>query len=475
MATLPSLLRRGLVGLLPALLASPSLLSQDPATPYRLFVGVDHKLKDGETADHYRRIDALKANQVVLDEPGHPTLPLRSAGAFSWEHKPRISRTPVTIADLEQRKAFTISNDQKMAYLATQNHMAIYQQEKTDAARLAAADERYTQMIRRSVYVMSERDYEARMKMIGVNYTPGGGGGLNFENPGGVYGGAEVGPLLRDANQDVFEAEMDLDNQLLTESTTPANLDFLDRAQATQGGEDVLELSFQLSSPVPVADAYVVVMGAVTQGEEEGVVVFHQPVGAIGPEPRKISVRKTGFQPGFTIKDVKLHVYIHGKELGTNLSEKAVPLTPDQARGYLLLSHVASHQFDTLGPAPVWELVPPAVLANKDAKAFDYPVVVNIDADGSVISIHDDERAAQEFLNEIRDAATLRQRTTPEKAAASLGASVRVADAAVALDQTGRLPPRIVAAIQDMVFLPAIDLGQPQPGTTRVNLAEFYR
>ena len=39
--------------------------------------------------------------------------------------------------DFEQHRAYSLRNDKAMQYMSTQNHMAVYQQEKTDAARLA--------------------------------------------------------------------------------------------------------------------------------------------------------------------------------------------------------------------------------------------------------------------------------------------------------------------------------------------------
>jgi len=416
-------------------------------------------LRNETEADDYRRVDALKPRQIILDEPGRPMVPLRQTTAFSWERIPRVSRVPITIADFEHHRAYTVQNDAAMANMRTQNDMVLYQQEKVDAARAKAG---FSDLMRMSATAVVAENDRAEREGIAVTAMTREAAQANLDN----------WSAQAEADFNTMTDQMDQSASIISDPT------FIDRMQAGVNGgtAEVLELSFRVSSPVPIADAYVVVMGAIKQPDETaGVVVFPQPIGAIGPEPRLIKIRQTGFEPGFTITDVKLHLYSHGKELGTNLSEKAVQLTRDQAREYLLLTHVATHQFDTLGPVPVWELVPPAVLANKDPKAFDYPVVVNIDADGSVISIHDDEQAAREFLNEIQEASALRQRATPQKAAASLGESVRVADDSVALDQTGRLPTRIVAAIQDMVFLPGIDLGQPQVGTTRVNLAEFYR
>src|SRR5690606_23466805 len=192
--------------------------------------------------------------------------------------------------------------------------------------------------------------------------------------------------------------------------------------------------------------------------------------------PRKIKIRKTGFQPGFEIEEVKLHVYTHGKELATNLSERAVAMTPDQAREFLLLSHISEHAVETVGPTPVWELVPPAVLAARDPAVFNYPVVVNIDADGSVISIHDGVDEAKAFLDLVHEESNLRTRPTTDRNFDRLTDSVRIRDQQeTTLDQTGRLPPAVSAAIADMVFLPALELGAPVAGMAQINLADFYR
>ena len=443
---------------------------------YRLFVGVDLMLKQKDAG--VTRINALKPNEVIVADSEQPRVPLREAGPFSWEHVTKVSRNPVTISDFQQHRAFTLRNDKAMQYMSTQNNMAIYQQEKTDAARLAHSDAKYTQQIRRDVYVYSERDLQARAKMAGGNYTPGGRGGLDFNNPQGTYGSGQVGELLRESNVAAFEAQDAMEDQYFDAATDTVQPEFNDRMQGAtgEGGHDVMELSFQLSSPLSVADAYVVVMGAIRQGDEHGVVTFHQPVGSIGPEPRKIKIRKTGFQPGFTIEEVKLHVYTHGKELATNLSERAVEMTREQAREFLLLSHIADHPVESVSSTPVWTLAPTALLAAKSAREFDYPLIATVDADGSLLSIHESESDARAFLTEIEETADLRTRTTPGLPTGSLAQSVRVASDTEndILDRTGRLPDHVVAAMQEMVFLPALDLGSPIASTVRINLADFF-
>ncbi len=452
---------------LPSLLSAVLLTSAwltaeatNPAKPYRLFVGVDLSVK---TDDGTRRpVRTIEPSHIVLAEPERPTLSLREAPPFSWEHKTKVSRAPIAITDFQQHRTFTLRNDQKLQYLATQNNMAIYQQEKTDAARLAAAQARFTEQIARASYVAAERDKQSRAGLEGgppEGYQAGGRDGLDFAN----------------VASNVPEAEAAMADQFLETQMSTNDPTFLDRAQGVDSaaGADVMELSFNVSSPDPIANAYVVIMGAIAQGEEEGVVAFHQPIGAIGPQPRKIKVRKTGFQPGFVIKEVKLHLYAYGKELATNLSERAVGMTREEAREFLLLSHIADHAVESLPPSPVWTLAPTALLAAKSAQDFDYPVVANIDADGSIISIHNSDTAARAYLADIHNAGDLRAKATPGQ---SLSASVRVSTDGqeITFNHADHLPERVIDALRDMVFLPALDVGTPVAATTRINLADFF-
>ncbi|MCF3649411.1 hypothetical protein [Synoicihabitans lomoniglobus] len=435
-----------------------SLFAQDQSKPFRLFVGVDLLIKSPD--ESYRQVDSIKSDQVVLAEEGLPQIKLRDAGAFSWDRSTKISRAPIVIADFEQHRAYTLRNDKAMQYMNTQNHMAIYQQEKTDAARLERSDKASVQQAARTAQgyvdqaikdgmIVNERTIEA------------------------------VAAFNASADADLLVATDDMSDQFFETDSITSDQTFLDRAQsaASEGGHDALDLEFKISSPVPIANAYAVIMGAVTQDEEKGVITFYHPIGAVGPQPRKIKIRKTGFKPGFTIEDVQLHLYVHGKELATNLSERAIDMTREQAREFLLLSHLADHTLDTVDPEAVWTLVPATLLAAKDGASFNYPVIVNVDSDGSVISIHDSETDARAYLAEIHNASDLRSKATPGKTAGSLSEAVRTAsrDVPVTIDQTGRLPDNVVAAMREMIFLPALELGVPLPGTTRVNLADFFR
>ncbi len=450
--TLPLYLRFLIAGLLGA-----TLLPAQNEKDYRLFVGVDLLVSKG---DEKIPVENLRKHEVIVSAANGNRIPIKEISSFSWARLTKISRSPITISNFEEHRAFSVNNDKALQYMATQNNMVIYQQEKADAARARTGEA--SRMQSAAVQVQSNIERAERDGMI-------------------------IGPMTKEAAQafldnttaDFYEASDAMADQFSATDAAIGDPTFIDRMHAAvdEGGEDVLELTFEITSQVSIADAYIVVMGLVTQKEEEGITTFYQNIGAIGPEPRTIRVRKPGFEPGFTIKDITIHVYTHGKEIATNRSEKNFALTRDQAREFLLLSHIAQHKHETVTAEPVWNLPPPALLAAKSGEPFNYPVVVNIDADGSIISIHETEAEARTFLAQIHDEADIRSKSTPTKQTGSFAQSVRVTaeDSTVSLDQTGRVPPLVVAAMREMLFLPALDLGKPIAGTTQVNLVDFFR
>lgn len=435
------------VGLMPA---------QDEKN-YRLFVGVDLLVPKGDTKIP---VENLRKNEVVVSPADGDSISMRDVSAFSWARSTKISRAPITISDFEAQRDYSVGNDKRMQYMSTQNNMAIYQQERTGHVQAEAAQARRMQGAAYQVLSGIER-----AKREGMAVDP--------------RTNATAQAFLESTTEALDVANIAMADQFHLADSTMRDSTLIDRATGLgeEGGEDILELTFKISSLVPIADAYIVVMGHVTQDDEEGMTVFHQNIGTVGPEPRNIHVRKTGFKPGFTIKDVNVHVYTHGKEIATNRSEKNVALTHAQAREYLLLTHTAQHQRETVAAQPVWILAPPALLGAKSRELFNYPVVVNVDADGSIMSIHESEAEARVFLEQILDSADIRSKSTPTDQTSSFAQSVRLGteDSQVYLDQGVRIPPLVVAALNDMFFLPALELGTPIADTTTVNLADFYR
>ena len=450
--TLPRFTRMLIFGLL-----STSLLTAQDEKAYRLFVGVDLLVTQN---DEKIPVENLRRNEIVVSPANGNRIPLDESGGFSWIRSTKVSRAPITITDFEEHKAFTLNNDKGMQYMATQNSMAIYQQERAAVQQWESSQAQV--MVSGAVQNQASLDRAERGGMI-----------ITQESRDSAQA------FLDKSIADLDTANIAMAEQFHQADTIISDTTFIDRLSGVEGegGHDVLELSFQISSIEPIAEAYVVAMGTVTQGEEEGITAFHHHIGAIGPEPRKITVRKTGFKPGFEIKDVNVHVFTHGKEIASNRSDKNIGLTREQAREYLLLTYLSQHKRETLAPEPVWTLAPPALLATKTGDSFNFPVIVNVDADGTVISIHESESEAETFLAQIHDESDLRTKSTPTKQVDSFARTLRVTseDSQLFVSQTTRVPRAVIDAASEMVFLPALETGTPTMSTTRVNLADFYR
>ena len=125
-----------------------------------------------------------------------------------------------------------------------------------------------------------------------------------------------------------------------------------------------------------------------------------------------------------------MHLFSHGEEIASNLSEKRYALTADQAREYLSIDHIGSNPIKNLPARPAWAIAPNDLFATNDVAGYDLPVTVEVGADG---------RAASWSSN-------------------------------------GRpVPAKIQTVIKQLTFLPALERGKPVASTANVNLAEFFK
>lgn len=408
---------------------------------YRFFVGVDVLVP--QEAD-FLEVANFANGAATLAAETPVQLSLDGVKAYRWARHPKISRATVAIEGLKADRTYSLNSDPKMGWMVTQNHMAIYAQERTE--------------MQLATLVRTEEESQ---------FYKGG----PLESPYGAQG-------VPTQHEAMAQATGDFENTVasMEASTNPSTWGQL--AGDDEGTEafDTLDINFQLTSAEPLVGAYVVVLADIASKRQTGTVTVFQEVGALGPTPKKVRIRRQGLDPGFTVENVKVHVYAHGNELGTNLSDRATGLTREQARGYLLLAHLTDHKSGNILPSPVWELAPPALFANNDPKLFDFPVAVSIGPDGEVLSIHRSVQEAYDFLRVV-DIAEVNTKATPGFKGGTAPADVVPAARSTepSIDKTGALPPRVVAAINDFVFLPALKDGQPVKGIIAFNLAAFYR
>ncbi|MBT5903646.1 MAG: hypothetical protein HOH58_16215 [Opitutaceae bacterium] len=193
---------------------------------------------------------------------------------------------------------------------------------------------------------------------------------------------------------------------------------------------DALEVSFKISSPTPIADAYVFISIRVEREGKISDTSFYRHLSNIGPKPRKVRFTRDGFPTGFEVLGTKVYLFSYGEEIATNLSEKHYQLTYEEAKEFLHLSHIGENRRETVPAKPAWSLAPKHLLAEKNHQSFDFPLRIDLDASGQVVSISDDGSIVPEHLREL---------------------------------------------IEELTFFPALENGTPVASSLVINPADFYK
>ncbi len=421
------------------------------ATPFRLFAGVDLAVTRADASAPVP-ILGIGPRQFVLGDPARTRLAPGDAGSLSALSAIKVGRAELTVSEVRAVRAFTPRTDPVMQGMIMQNELALHAMDAQATAE--------------KVYLEGEASRANTYRYAAANSQAiAAGERAPFDDMGTI---ASVNAAHETDLGSVMDAHAQFDRAM----RDPLAADLTARG-AENEDYDLLDLRFDLTAPTPIRAAYVVVVARIAENGEARLRTFYQHVGDLDAKPRSIVVRHAGFKPGFELKEFEIHVYSRGQELVTNLSPKRTPLTAEQTREFLLLTHLSDHATDSCPARPVWALAPNALLGTAAAAAFDQAVAVNIDADGRLISIHDSVANARTFAADIVDAEHVRTRST-RTAPASFASSVRVSDESVALNQSQSVPPHIVAVLEEMVFLPAVDAGRPVVSTLEVNLASYF-
>ena len=217
--------------------------------------------------------------------------------------------------------------------------------------------------------------------------------------------------------------------------STPAMANAL-ALELAEGNYDLVDVSFKISSPVPLDDPYIVVLVEFSpRGAKPGEIstlIHAKGLDPIGAEPKYIRIREGGLPVGFKYLRHEVHIYNRGREVATSESSKRVELSADEARQYLLIEHLAAHKDATLPPQPVAGSLPATVRQKLSAEQLNRPCYAKISKEGLLLGVFADE-----------------------------GVSLPLADDA------------LVAAFSGAIFKPALAQGKPMSGVARVRLADL--
>jgi hypothetical protein len=197
---------------------------------------------------------------------------------------------------------------------------------------------------------------------------------------------------------------------------------------------DAMEVTFEVSSEKPLNNAYVVITTRYHERDSKPGTfrnwIYAKALDPVDRTPRKIRVVQGGFPAGFVMDDFKVHLYDRGQELATNVADKRVELTQDEAFQYMKLDYLGSHKGATLPPDAALGKLPADFRTRLTGKQAVPTLFVQVSKDGLPIEAFVDESCSQ-----------------------------KVEDT------------HVRSAIMDLRFQPALDKGKPVEGTYRLNLS----
>ncbi|GAB5562520.1 MAG: hypothetical protein SynsKO_41670 [Synoicihabitans sp.] len=372
------------------LIAAPSVAApkvvesqQAPDRPYRIFVGLDVKLfHEGD----YRAIKGITNRRAFLVGEGDPVVNISRTETAHFEHTPKVAGLALNITDVDTQRDYSIIDR------TSQNWMG----------------QRAT-----------VQNHEVQNRLTGDLNTRG--------NP------SDLGQRQRAPNT-FYNPQMTMEDrvEIAQNSDVQIQLDqefYGDDGKQQSETKTALIIEATVSSPEPIVDAFGVgFVRAMMEGRQADLMVFGN-LGPLGPEPRRVRIRKEELALKMEVLEVKLHVYREGHELVSNLSEKQFPVTRDELHEYVSLAHMADHRDEDRPAEPEWSLAPPALLSAQDPSHFDFPAQVAVDERGRVTHV----------------------------------------------DENIVLPEHIQNMVTQVVFKPALSGGTPVASTATVNLSDYFR
>jgi hypothetical protein len=160
----------------------------------------------------------------------------------------------------------------------------------------------------------------------------------------------------------------------------------LQEKNATSEGYDAMNIEFEVSSPKPLADPYIVTMIKFhPRNSGPGIVqsmVYAKALNPIDEHPAKIKFAQEGFPFDYEVIDFQLHLYNHGIEVATNISPKRQEMTPEQAFEYVKTTYITAHRTSTLPASPVMGELPPDLSSQLATGKYNEPIYVKVSKDG---------------------------------------------------------------------------------------------
>jgi hypothetical protein len=357
------------LGLAALVFASPAFADNGTAPApgdksYVLFMGADFDLQQGRGQPLHRVRDMARGSFVIYVDGREVLVPVGDSAATAI----KISKSLKLADRFVQATGFKAER----VYSATRNP---FRSLANSAGNVAAVE------------AMSEQNIQ-RVAALQAAAPPVGG------STGGDGPGVEPPPpqsaLQLDAIRRLNDANMALNSNM---NDIGRHADRM-AAEAGKQEYDAVEVALRLSSVRPLSGAYLV---AVVQYRAPGAKpsevnnwIHAEELPLLDQEPRTITIRQGGFPPGYEIVRSEVHLYEAGREIGTNVADRSMQLTREEAHQYLVVEHLASHKGETLPPSVALGLAAEDVSPLLDPAGKADVIYVKVNAEGVPIGAYRD-------------------------------------------------------------------------------------
>ena len=344
------------------------------ARTHTLFMGADFDVQSNKV---FHRVRDVSGGSFVIKVNGEEVLvPMNQAPVeFRIQQSLKLTEHSATIGDLKGERAYSPANDPVKKFVHEQPGGASHLQ--SSQAAMGST--------------MAQRD-------LGIAKSSG--------SPANI-----VAQVQQQANS----ASASYSSALSAEGSDFNNVGFYSAKLQEELAKklfDAMDVTFEVASPQPLNSPYVVIVAQYRERDERpGIAhnwIYARTLEPIDSKPRKVRLLQGGLPPGFELLNFKLHLYDRGQELATNVADKRVPLTRDEAFLYLKIDYVSSHKEATLPPTAAMGKLPADLRSRLTSAQFAHTFFVKVSKDGLPGEVFLDEACAQKaddsyLLAVIRD------------------------------------------------------------------------
>lgn len=165
---------------------------------------------------------------------------------------------------------------------------------------------------------------------------------------------------------------------------------FAQQGMGTGSGPNALAFSCEISSPRLFRNAFLLLVTEFHDSAKPDLLQYRihtQALPELGPKMQRMHFTQKGFPGGYRLERCQTFLFGDGQELATNLSERRVDLTADDALRYLSLCYIASHAKESLSAVPLRVAFPSDFRKVAPEAAVARPLYVTVGTDGSVKNV----------------------------------------------------------------------------------------